>query len=84
MATSLHEPIKIGVVFAQGVVRPAWFIWHGRRHDVQDVTLRWQTHEGTTPILHLNVTDGATSFELTCNQQTLAWQLVAVETDGCG
>ena len=83
MGTLLNEPIKVGVIFSSGMVRPAWFIWHGQRYDVKDVTMRWQTNEGAATILHLSVTDGAMSFELALNQRALTWSLVAVETNGC-
>ena len=82
MSTEIHEPIKAGVVFDRSLVKPAWFIWNGRRREVREVTQRWQTTDGAATILHLGVTDGANVFELTFNQQTLAWHLASVEGDG--
>lgn len=83
MGTHINEPIHIAVVFSHGAVKPAWFLWQGRRHDVREVTMRWQTRDGRDPILHLGVTDGANDFELTLNQQTLTWRVVSVAGDGC-
>jgi len=75
----IDEPIAVGAVFDRGRIRPAWFLWQGRRYDRCQVTLRWQTREGTAPILHLAVAAGGATFELTLNQQTLAWRLAAVD-----
>ena len=83
MSTEIHEPITAAVVFDRATVRPAWFLWKQRRYLVKEVTQRWQTKGGQTPILHLGVTDGSTCFELTFNQHTLIWHLASVETDSC-
>lgn len=82
MSTPINEPITAGVVFDRRQVRPAWFLWRGRRYAVREVTQHWQTTEGRTLLLHLGVTDGATCFELVFNQHTLIWTLAAAETDG--
>ena len=81
MATQIHESITTGVTFNRTIVHPAWFIWNRRRYKIQAVTQRWQTKEGTATILHLGVTDGTTTFELTFNQHTLVWHLASVEAD---
>ena len=83
MGTAIHEPIKAGVIFDHGVVRPAWFIWGGRHYEVRAVTQRWQAKEGQAVILHLGVTAGDNLFEPAFNQQTLTWSLASVEFDGC-
>ena len=83
MSTEVHEPIKTGVVFDRSLIKPAWFIWGQRRYTVKEVTQRWQTKEGSEPILHLGVTDGTTCFELAFNQHTLTWHLASVEADSC-
>ena len=83
MGTEIQEPIKVGAVFTNGLVKPAWFIWNDRRYEVHEVTMRWQTREGTASVLHLGVTDGASLFELAFNQQTLHWCLASAESDGC-
>lgn len=83
MSTEVREPIKVGAVFESGAVKPAWFIWNSRRYQVSEVTMRWQTQEGKASILHLSVTDGGNLFELTFNQQSLVWELAAVEANGC-
>lgn len=86
MSTVINESVIVGVVFgatprsAAGTVKPVWFIWRQRRYPVQDITLRWQTREGSDTILHLGVSDRANVFELALNQQTLIWRLIRVET----
>jgi len=79
MGARIREHVRTGVVFDQGRVSPAWFVWNGRRYRVREVTQRWSTKSGSETILHLGVTDGASVFELTLNQQTLVWRLAAVE-----
>ncbi len=81
MSTEIHEPISVSVTFDRTNVRPSWFLWKQRRYPIKEVTQRWQTKEGQTPILHLGVTDGTNCFELTFNQHTLTWHLASVETD---
>ena len=83
MSTDIDEPLKTGVIFDRQLIRPAWFVWNGRRYAVRQVTQRWQTKEGQAPILHVGVTDGASTFELTLNQHSLIWRLAAVEANGC-
>ena len=82
MPTESYEPVTVGAVFRPGLIYPSWFLWHGRRYLVQAVTLRWQTREGRARTLHVAVTDGTTSYELTLNQETLTWCLNVVETSG--
>ena len=72
-----------GVVFDRGVVRPVWFAWQQRTYRVQDVTMRWEVRQGRDVMLHLSVTDGTNLYELTFNQRTLTWRLVAVEPGTC-
>ena len=79
MSTEVDEPIQVGAVFASGQVRPAWFLWRRRRFAIREITMRWQTQEGRTRLLHLGVTDGASVFELVLNQETLGWRLAAVD-----
>ena len=79
MPTLVNEPIVVGVVFAQGRIRPAWFIWRGRRYGQCQVTMQWHAREGATDFLYMSVTDGSgNSYELVLNQQRLSWRLAAV------
>ena len=82
MVTSINEPIRVGAVFERGQIKPAWFVWQGRRYEHCHVTMRWQTQLGTASILHLSLTDGLNDFELTFNQHTLAWRLAAITGPG--
>jgi hypothetical protein len=83
MGTPINEPIRTGVVFDYQSVKPVWFMWGARRYPIREVTQRWQTRQGTTPILHLGVTDGVSCFELAFNQDTLTWRLISAEADWC-
>ncbi len=82
MKAVLNDPIKIAVIFSPQGIRPVWFIRRGQRHHVTQVTMQWQTQEGSASILHVGATDGTHLFELALNQETLIWQLVSIETNG--
>ncbi len=82
MGTDINEPITVSAVFDHSQVRPAWFLWGRRRYAIREITQRWQTRDGSTYLLHLGVSDGATCFELVFNQHTLTWRLASIETDG--
>ena len=73
--TIINEPIDVGAVFGKDRIRPKWFVWKKRRYDIKETTFTWKDREGEAVIIYFAVTDGATSFELSLNQKTLAWRL---------
>jgi len=73
--TIIDEPVDVGAIFGKNKIRPKWFLWHGRKYPVKETTYTWQDTEGEAKIFHFTVTDGATLFELSLNQKTLAWRL---------
>lgn len=77
------ERITVGAVFGSpSGVRPAWFIWNGRRHKIKDMNFNWVERQGRASLHHFAVSDGADNFELILNSETLDWRLVHVETPG--
>lgn len=73
--TIINEPIDVGAVFGKGKVSPKWFLWKRRKYDIKETTFAWKDKEGDALIQYFAVTDGATSFELSLNQQTMMWTL---------
>lgn len=90
MATEVGEAIKVMAVFDKGAggaggargargVRPVKFRWNDRVYPVREITYTWKSREGSAPVLHFAVTDGATLFELSYNLSTMRWALEQVE-----
>ncbi|MFV1957415.1 MAG: DUF6504 family protein [bacterium] len=76
----LSEKVVVGAVFGSGnQVRPAWFIWNGRKYTVKETTYTWTERRGTGMLYHFAVTDGADLFELVLDNASLAWTLEKVE-----
>ena len=75
MTTIIGETIKVGAVFSGAVVQPRWFDHRQRRHEVAAITYQWRSRAGEAVLLHFAVSDGTNLFELSFNQQSLAWRL---------
>ena len=82
MIEEIHEPIQVGVVFDRNQIRPVWFVWRGRRHDVQRVTYIWNDRQGAARLFRFAVTDGANVFELCFNAGAARWDLERVQLEG--
>lgn len=77
----LSEKVIVGAVFGSGSrIRPAWFIWKGRRYKVKETTYSWTEKRGTAQLLHFAVTDGADLYELVLDNTSFSWKLEKVES----
>jgi hypothetical protein len=65
----------VGAVFVKNKIKPKWFLWHNRKYAIKETTYTWHETEGEATVIHFTVTDGATLFELSLNQTSLAWRL---------
>ena len=76
----LLDPITVGAIFEPPArVKPAWFIWNGRKIRVLRTNHVWSEREGITTLYHFSVTDGTDTFHLVMNNNTQAWHLEGVE-----
>jgi hypothetical protein len=75
----INEAIRIAVVFSPRGLRPVWFDWRGRQIWVRDVAFSWRTMQGRANIIHYSVTDGQGLYELSFNQDSMAWKLMHAE-----
>ena len=76
----IRENIRVAVIFGPGdQVRPVWFDWRRRKHEVREVTYSWQERQGEATIHHFAVSDGANLFELAWNSTSRVWLLAAIE-----
>ena len=76
----LLEPVTVGVIFEPPAkVRPAWFIWNGRKIRILRTNHSWSQREGVNTLYHFSVTDGADTFHLVMNSETRSWHLEGVQ-----
>lgn len=76
MFTQIEEKIKVGAIFGDGQkIKPVWFVWSGRKHQVKEVTYTWRDRQGRASLYYFSVTDGQALYELSFNDQTLVWTL---------
>ena len=74
-----HEQIAVGAIFDPAVrLRPAWFIWSGRKVKVVRTNSVWSEREGIATLYHFSVTDGTDTFHLVMNSETQTWYLEEV------
>ena len=77
----INEPVDVGAVFSGNRIRPKWFIWNSRKYQIKEITYTWRDKKGQARIIHFSVTDGATLFELSLNQNSLSWCLEQVSIE---
>jgi hypothetical protein len=74
------EPVTVGAVFhAPGNVKPAWFVWNGRKIRVVRTNHVWSEREGIITLHHFSVSDGTDIFHLVMNSETQTWHLEGVQ-----
>jgi len=71
---NLLEQITVGAIFQPPArVKPAWFIWSGRKIKILRTNHAWSEREGIATIYHFSVTDGTDTFHLVMNSDTQLW-----------
>ena len=80
----LNEKITVAAVFPPGGIRPAWFVWRGRKYAVSEVAYAWESSEGLAGLRHFSVVSGANVYELSYNTLECAWKMRGVEQDWRG
>jgi hypothetical protein len=79
MITEIGTAVKVGAVFdPDRSIVPKWFVWNGRKYDVQRVTFTWKVRDGQKVFHHFAVTDGTNLYELTYDAVRLSWKLMNV------
>jgi hypothetical protein len=82
MVVVIGEIIKVGAVFGGGKVLPKWFVWKGRKYEVEEITYTWKDKNGRETLHHFSVTDGSDLFELCYREREMSWYLASVEVEG--
>ena len=77
---TILEPVTVGVIFEPPArIRPAWFLWNGRKIRVVRTHHSWSEREGTATLYHFSVTDGTDIFHLVMNNDAQSWHLEGVQ-----
>jgi hypothetical protein len=84
MITEINEMIQVGAIFGDNKkkLKPVWFIWNGRKYNIQGITYTWTERIGKENLHYFTVTDNDNLFSLSYNTDTLVWTLHSVETTG--
>jgi len=76
----IKESVRVAVVFGPGrSIRPVWFDWHNRKHDVLETTYTWTDLKGSARRLHFAVRDAGGLYELTYDTAEQTWELTGLE-----
>ena len=82
MLGTIKESIRVAVIFGPGNrVRPVWFDWGNRKHEVREITYTWRERAGESFLFHFAVTDGASLFELVYDATGQRWELALQQPD---
>jgi len=82
MVQRISEHIRVGVIHGPGnKLRPVWFDWRRRKHEVREVTYHWRHRAGNELLLHYSVTDGTALYELVYNTAEQTWVLESIDTE---
>ena len=84
MGLDIRERVVVAAVFSDGGMRPVWFLWHGRKYPVSEVTYTWESREGLARLRHFSVSSGPNVYALAYNPVDTAWELRGVEEDWRG
>ena len=79
MSSKLHEPVIVGAIFGhETAIKPAWFIFGGRKIRISSVHHAWIERQGQTVLRHFSVSDGEDTFHIVMNSETLTWHMEGV------
>jgi hypothetical protein len=76
----LLEQVTVGAIFEPPAkIKPAWFIWNGRKIRIVRTNHAWTRREGIATHYHFSVTDGNDTYHLVMNSDTQSWHLDGVQ-----
>jgi hypothetical protein len=78
----VNEPVRVGAIFAPGgSIRPVWFDWRRKKHEVREITYTWHERQGATTTIHFTVTAGGALYELVFDTERQRWMLAGLEAE---
>jgi hypothetical protein len=81
MVVFLNQSISVAAVFNAGSVFPRWFLYHGRKIAIQEVTYSWKEEKGAALLHHFAVSDGVNLYDIAFEPAGFAWSIEAVEDE---
>jgi hypothetical protein len=82
MFQRIQEHIRVAVIHGPGnKLRPVWFDWQRRKHEVLEITYHWRHRSGNDLLLHYSVSDGTALYELVYNTADQVWLLEGLDPD---
>lgn len=81
MYTCVNDPISVGVVFSTGKITPRFFIWKGRKYQIEKITYFWRSKVGSMPIIHFAVSSDGSIYEISYNSATSDWFLEKINVE---
>ena len=84
MLEVISEPIQVCAHFRRGRITPRWFVWQGRRYQVDEIRSRWVIREGVGRVYHFAVTvaNRAEVYEVYLRSETMGWHLGSIDVSG--
>jgi hypothetical protein len=82
MYTKVDEPVEVAARFRDGKLEPLAFRWQGRTISGLSLSLAHKLAEGRATLFVCAVSDGASSYELSFNNETLEWKLRQIWAGG--
>ncbi|MFA4858344.1 MAG: hypothetical protein WC901_05280 [Candidatus Margulisiibacteriota bacterium] len=67
--------IKVAAIFDKGQILPRWFVWEGRKYDVQSINYIWDDRNGEEKITYFAVSCGGNCYELAYHTGQMVWRL---------
>ena len=76
------EAVRVGAIFGvDGSIRPVWFDWRRRKHEVREITYTWHERQGTATAIHFTVTAGGALYELVFDGGRQNWTLAGRQAE---
>lgn len=75
---SYDEPIEVEVVFEKGKIMPLWFSFGGIRHEIKEITYRWQDRKGEEVLHYFSVSDGEDLYQIYFSNKSLTWKIKGI------
>jgi hypothetical protein len=71
----IREMVGVEVGFWGSKMIPMRFMWHGRRHEIKRVTIKFEREDGGRKYLCFGVDTGGMLAELLLDRQSLVWRV---------
>jgi hypothetical protein len=74
------EKVIVGAIFGSGArIRPAWFLFGGRKVKVEKTNYMWTERRGRDILHHFSVSSDGDIFHLVYSSEDLSWHLGLVK-----